>query len=172
MARRRVTELPAGYNAYCVYIPDAMPNDKDKMKQSELLASLIQWGTMMGDNLLVADWDIGDRSYLDIISIADIRRFPSVLITDDNQPTEHSFKIIIDEPSVVNNIDILKDYLQRIVNDIFKGDNKEAIKDALKAKQDARIKSVFSPMKSFYNRLSTIKFSGYGFGAELGLKEE
>ena len=72
--------------------------------------------------------------------------------------------------SVVNNFDILTDYLKRIVNDIFKGDRKEAIKDAVKAGQAVRINSIINPLKSFYNRLEVIRIMGYGLETEVELR--
>ena len=88
-----IKELTARFPAYDVYIPDMMPNAKVKEKQSEILASLKQWGIDMGDNLLVADWDIGHKPYRDLAKIANIRRFPAVVITDDHKTKEKSFKI-------------------------------------------------------------------------------
>lgn len=147
-----------------------MPNAKVKEKQSEILASLKQWGIDMGNNLLVADWDIGHKPYRDLAKIANIRRFPAVVITDDHKIKEESFKIVMEGSSVVNNFDILTDYLKRIVNDIFKGDRKEAIKDAVKAGQAVRINSIINPLKSFYNRLEVIRIMGYGLETEVELR--
>lgn len=88
--RRSVKELPAGFPAYCIYIPTGMNHDFE----IKVLARLIEWGNTMGNNQLVADWDVGDESYLYLARKLEIKKMPSIVLTDFHNPNKDNFVIV------------------------------------------------------------------------------
>jgi hypothetical protein len=102
-ARDLVKELPVGFPAYCIYIPTGM----NRSFEIIVLAKLKSWGKTMGNNLLVANWDIGDESYLGLAFKLGIKTLPSIVLTDSHDPSKNDFRIVIDDPSVVRDVDML-----------------------------------------------------------------
>jgi hypothetical protein len=86
--------------------------------ESKVLTNLKEWGTAMGRNLLVAAWDIGDSSYARKL---EIKQLPSIVLTDFYDPDKNTFLVVIDEPSVVNDLDKLVEILPNLVNHILAG---------------------------------------------------
>jgi hypothetical protein len=136
-----VTKLPAGFPAYCIYFPTGMNHDFE----IKALARLKEWGKTMGRNLLVADWDIGDISYQIVGTKLGIRTLPSILLTDSHYPGPNDFCILIDDQSLVRDVDKLIEALPNLVNLILTGQSnevKDAIKQAIKIGQGSKVKSL------------------------------
>jgi hypothetical protein len=165
-ARDSVKELPAGFPAYCIYIPTGMNRDFEII----VLARLKAWGKTMGNNLLVADWDIGDESYRELASRLGIKNLPSIVLTDSHDPRRNDFQIVIDDSSVVRDVDMLIEILPNLVNHILTGqsnDVKEALKDAIKKRQGSKIRSLLKPISTGLSKVKTVKFSFGGTGFEV-----
>jgi hypothetical protein len=156
-------ELPFGYPAYCIYLPTGM----NKPSEVQVLAKLKDWGTTMGNNLLVAPWDIGDKSYIRLAQRTGITRLPSIVLTDDNTPYRGSFLIVIDEPTVVNDVDVLTEILPDIVNYILIGDTNAAMKHVLREREHSRVKPLLKPFASTLRNVKKLKFSFAGFGVDV-----
>ena len=110
----------------------------------------------MGQNLLVADWGIGDRSYLDLARKLEIKRLPSIVLTDVHKPDKKGFLVVIDNDVLVDNLDIVIDILPNIVNLVLLGkqsDVLEELKDAIKNKQPSKVKSLLKPISSALNSI-------------------
>lgn len=164
-----VTELPAGFPAYCIYFPTGMNRDFEM----KALARLKEWGKTMGRNLLVADWDIGDISYQIVGKKLRIRTLPSILLTDSNDPGANDFWILIEDQSFLRNVDKLIEVLPNLVNLILTGQSnevKDAIKHAIKIGQGSKIKSLLKPISTGLSKLKTLEFSYAGCGIEIGLR--
>jgi hypothetical protein len=161
-----VKELPDGFPAYCIYIPTGMNRDFEII----VLARLKAWGKTMGNNLLVADWDIGDESYRELASRLGIKNLPSIVLTDSHDPRGNDFQIVIDDSSVVRDVDTLIEILPNLVNHILTGqsnDVKEALKDAIKKRQGSKIRSLLKPISTGLSKVKTVKFSFGGTGFEV-----
>lgn len=152
-----VTELPAGYSAYCIYIPTGMSEDFEK----DISAKLQIWGDIMGKNLFVAPWNIGDPTYSEITKRIDFMHKPALILTDTNEINEKSFVLKLDDPLLVTDVARLTKLLPMLLDFIIRGDHKKAVKEAIEAKQSARIKAILEPIKSAIGK-TKITFSWNG----------
>lgn len=132
------------------------------------LEKLQQWGNAMGSNLLVAPWDIGDESYTKLKIKLQIKRVPSVVLTDSHDPDIDSFLAIIDEESIIKNVDLLTEILPNIVTLVIIGKTnaaKESIKDAIRKQQKSKIRKLLGGVG-----VSKITLSFAGIGGEVVFK--
>ncbi len=148
----RTTGLPDGYPAYCIYVPSGL----DYKFEKNILQQLRNWGQNMGDNLYVAPWEIGDRSYIQLIRQTDVKSKPAIILTDSNNLNKSSFNIVLDSPLLVKDIERLTIVLPCILDLILKGDLSNAAKTATKANDKARLGSL---LKLFESKLGKIRVS-------------
>ncbi len=149
--------MPVGYSAYCIYIPTGMSNDIEK----DILDKLQVWGSTMGKNLFVAPWNIGDPTYGEITKKINFMHKPALILTDTNEINEKSFILILDDPPLVTDVARLTKLLPMLLDFIIRGDHKKVVKEAIEAKQIARIGTILKPIKSAIGK-TKITFSWNG----------
>jgi superfamily I DNA and/or RNA helicase len=141
--------------------------------EMKLLTKLQEWGNTMRANLLVADWDIGDKSYLELAKKLGIKKLPSIVLTNSHDPDKNSFRMVIDEPKIVQDIDLLIETLPDVVNGILVGESNAAIeglKDAIKKRQGSKIRSILKPISYPLSKLKKVNLSFAGSGIDLEFK--
>jgi hypothetical protein len=134
----RGLDLPSSYPVYCIYIPSGM----ERNYEIDMIQRLKVWGTNMGQNVFVADWDIGDPSYRDLIRILGPRNTPMIIFTDKSEIDQNSFILAIDDPKLMKDNDQLCDLLPKLANLIMDGCNQEAVKDAIQKKDKKKLNDV------------------------------
>jgi hypothetical protein len=165
-----IRELPPGYPAYCVYIPTGMELDFEK----DTIAKLKVWSKSMRENLCVAPWNIGDPSYLKLLQLitrirlnnkqAPIRR-PAIIMTDNNMPDENSFMIILDDQRLLTDSVRLSQILPYLIDSIFLGEKKEAMKEAVKASKSERISQLLKGVEAALSKVK-VTFAWGGLTVE------
>lgn len=156
------TYLPEGYPVYCVYVPTGMNQDSE----SKVLAKLKEWGNIMGNNLLVAPWDVGDPSYRRLVQQFVVRQVPSIILTRSNILDMNSYMVKIDDPSDVNDVEKLIKILPILVNHIL-GEDSLDLPGLMSEGRGQQVKSFLKPISSTLKRIKRLKISAGGFEIEL-----
>jgi hypothetical protein len=152
----QTVQLPAGYPAYCIYVPTGMNEEYEK----NILAKLQVWGESMGKNLYVAPWNIGDPSYIKLMKKIGFERRPAIILADKN-----SFMLVLDDPLIVRKASELTEILPSLLDFILKDEFMVAAKAAVKAGKIAKLKSLSKNIESILSKVK-VTFSLKGVTLE------
>jgi len=158
-----VTVLPAGYPAYCIFVPSGM----NQSLEAPLWTTLQGWGQDLGQNLLVAQWSIGDPSYVKLISAIGAGPAPVVILTDSPNIGPQSMFVRISDPRVLGDLDTIKQALPLILNRILLGDDAAAVKAATQAQRVNDLKATLREVGGILSKLK-ISFSYGGVTVSVG----
>ncbi|SRR5712692_1228763 len=159
--------LSPGYPAYCIYIPTGMRMSQDFEKS--LNRQLEDWGRAMGKNVLVAPWNIGDPSYIQMMKKLGFTRRPAIILTDDGTLAPGCFLIKVDDPLVVRDMSRLVNVLPALLDLILLQKYKEAAKAYVKASRAEKIRSLSSNLASVLSKINvSVSWGGVTVGVGRG----
>jgi hypothetical protein len=154
-------ELAPGYPAYCIYIPTGMSQDFEKSLNQQLQ----DWGRLMGKNVLVAPWNIGDPSYIQLMRKLGFTRRPAIILTDDSTLKSGCFIVKVDDPLVVRDISKLASTLPALLDLILLQNCKEAAKEYVKTRRAERIKSLSNSLSAVLGKINvSVSWGGVTVG--------
>jgi len=152
----RITNVPVGYSAYCIYIPSGTNIDFEK----RLLSRLEKFGRKMGDVIYVASWNTGRQTYIKLMDSLNIKERPALILTSSWQPRKQSFKIILRGRALIN-IDLLMENLPPILDLIVMRDKNAAIKKTMKFERTVKLRSLVNGLESVMRNVKlTISWNG------------
>jgi hypothetical protein len=146
------THLPDGYPVYCVYFPSGF----DLPFESNIIDKLRRWGETMGKNLYVAPWKVGDPSYVEIMEKINFKKRPAIVMMNSNNPDKESYRLVLDSPLLLKDIERLTTVLSALIDFLLKGDLKEAAQAAIRVNDVTALKSM---LKAFESKLGQIKIT-------------
>jgi hypothetical protein len=132
-----------------------------------MLKRLKVWGESWGQNIFVANWDIGHPNYMKLRKILQPVDLPMILFTDTDEITEESFKLLIDDPALMKQNDRLCELLPKIANLIMNGDHAKAIKEATVKKRKSELRDIIHRVTG-----ANFKVTVSGFGASLSIENK
>lgn len=151
-----ISEIPAGYSAYCIYIPSGMDIEFEK----RLLSRLEKFGRKMGDVIYVASWNTGIQTYIKLMESLDIKERPALILTSSWQPRKQSLKIIL-RGRALKDIDLLMENLPPILDLIVIRDKNAAIKKTMRFERKVKLRSLVNGLESIMRNVKlTISWNG------------